>query len=1483
LISRAKALFRLYTLAHGGSDVLDDRKSQVFLDAIGKTPVGSSWHVWGISEDEKETSFEEHCKAAKKFELRKYGIVVDGINKKVGGAAVTPAAATPMASVPVTSAAFAAAVAAAVSQHRGIRPDRRTCYHCNQVGHIKPNCPVLKTQKGAAVGTLRQHVFCEYCGIAGHTEDVCNKKKKAMRNKEEKGDVNDPFAALAFGLMSTVTTGNPFAALADEDSVAASTATSLGRGKYSKSTRWVLDCAASHHMVTDKKVLRHLRRLNEPVMVTVLDGKQLMAQYEGTAYLRTANGVKRLNHTLLYEGSNLNVGLISLGTLDRQGAKAHIGGGIAIVRSPGGAIAFRGRLLRNNVYSIDAETIYESDDTVRRNASSFAFMNANAMLWHRRLAHLNMDAVKHMHDTGMVRGLADKNNKHCASNDCDICKKAKATMRPFGEQMKRTAAVRSFERVHMDLAGPFKSQGIGSYYYTMVLVDEATDFVWMYLLRKKSDAAASLILWHALVKNQFNALVKEMHSDYGGEFTSSDLLAYWAKHGVLATQTPRSTPQHNAIVERKIRTIKDAMRAWLIQARLPPRFWSLVLEAVVHVINRSARSAKRDITPYEALHAVKPFVDHFRVFGCDAYVMVRNLNGSVLERGQPMIFVGYNETRTCWRFYLPSRGVLVDERNASFDEEKFTVGRPDASAAVSVNGGDASYDGGEMIADEADSVTVAAPMQSAASASQPAPYSLGYIDDIVVKSENKDGEPVLALVDRRVHFADLNDAVRSDDEVDGDVHMHASAVHQAAAPGGDDEKKAPLPDAPVPALRQQRGRRAPVASAAPVAVVRAPSAPPQRTSARIAGDDLPEQKYDEDYWVKRMADDEQKRLERIFRKRSATAAAEADAARAAIVAPVASVAASPLALAATTATSLSPADALEAKMVALYADGTGAAPTHEELLALVRMQHRERQARETQNAVAMTAAAAATSATPSIVVYEPKNRKEAMASPQKAQWLAAEHEEMQSQRENNTYTLVPRASVPAGKRVLDSRFVYKPKLSLSGAVARYKVRLVVRGFMQEHGVDYFETFAPVMAYRTLRVLLSLAASLNLEIKQFDIVTAFLHAPVKEEIYMDLPDGYSVDDMVAKLHKAIYGIKQAPRAWNTLLNQVLVGLGFKRMRSDSCVYSHGHIILAVFVDDIIVLYPLQHESLWISLRDQLMTRFRTKDLGDAQIILGMRITRDRHHRSLFLDQESYVRRIVERFGGDKGRAVATPIDARIESITDASITKQPFRELIGSLLYAAVSTRPDIAYATCTLAQHCASATDAHYEAGLRVVRYLNGTAMLRLRLGGTSIRAMQYTDADWAGEKSSAKSMSGGVTLVGDGAVSWHSRKQSTVSLSSMESEYYALASGVQDALWIHQLLFELGKPIIGGVPLLVDNSAVIDYCKRGGDVHRSRHVNIKYHFVRDHVEKEHIHLQWVPSAEQLADIFTKPLERAPFEYLRALLLGTPAASVKIP
>jgi hypothetical protein len=529
----------------------------------------------------------------------------------------------------------------------------------------------------------------------------------------------------------------------------------------------------------------------------------------------------------------------------------------------------------------------------------------------------------------------------------------------------------------------------------------------------------------------------------------------------------------------------------------------------------------------------------------------------------------------------------------------------------------------------------------------------------------------------------------------------------------------------------------------------------------------------------------------------------------------------------------------------------------------------------------------------------PQTYRQAMTSPDAPKWKAALDKEMRSCTQQKVWILVPRNQLPAGANVLPCKEVFKLKLDERGAVTEHKARFTPKGFRQKKGVDFFETFAHTGQYKTLRVALSLVAKWDHELAQFDVPTAFLNAPVDEDIYMELPEGYEQPGMVCKLEKSLYGLKQAPRNWDKLVHAFITGdMAFKATVSDRSLYfkrsRSGRLMMIYrFVDDMQGSHHADDAEEFQQSVALLQKRFNIKRMQTATWMLGMRIVRDRKLRTITLDQELYVTKALEKFGLQQCRTVSTPeaVGAAHDGhpSLDQPTDRQRYMEMTGTLMYAAISTRPDIAHAVHYLASNMQAPTQRHMQAAERVFRYLAGTKDLGLVFGsrnGASVgdsrgRRAQvqvdvcaFSDADWANDKGDRRSITGWVAKLNGDPVSWSSKKQRVVALSTCEAELYAESAAIQEVLWLRGLMEELGLHTQTGSTVYGDNQSAIAVSQNGIKGERTKHVDVKYHFVTETVERGDVKLRWVPTTQQQADIFTKALAAPVFELLRAHLMS---------
>ena len=538
---------------------------------------------------------------------------------------------------------------------------------------------------------------------------------------------------------------------------------------------------------------------------------------------------------------------------------------------------------------------------------------------------------------------------------------------------------------------------------------------------------------------------------------------------------------------------------------------------------------------------------------------------------------------------------------------------------------------------------------------------------------------------------------------------------------------------------------------------------------------------------------------------------------------------------------------------------------------------------------------------------EPLTYQEAIHSDECEEWVKANKSELNSLEKNDTWELV---NVPHDTHTIKCKWVYKKKPDLQGNVARYKARLVAKGFTQIYGVDYKETYAPVGKIKSLLMLLSLANQLGYELNHLDVETAFLNAKVEEEILMDIPEGYHIENakmkellkknpkgkIVLKLLKSIYGIKQAPHNWNELLNKSLTEkLNFTRLKSDSCIYvkkskSGKLMFIFVWVDDMLGIYSPDDKVEWSELKSQLMSDYKIKDMGDVQMILGMRVTRDRENEIIRIDQGLYIDKILKKFSMQDCKPVSTPettvslseIISNEMNESDIEYMKTvPYREAIGALLYAAICTRPDIAHAVNQVSQYQINPTPTHWMAVKRIMRYLKSCPNLGLEFKGSDKSNLQlqcYCDANWAQDRFDRRSVGGYLVRLNKDVISWQVRKQSIVALSSTEAEYMQMTQAAKEIKWFINLFSELqhigqSQYYVPHIDMLCDNQSAIELSKNDIYHDRTKHIDLRYHFIRECVQQQLFNVHYVPTAEQQADIFTKGLQKQLFTKFRNMIM----------
>ena len=420
----------------------------------------------------------------------------------------------------------------------------------------------------------------------------------------------------------------------------------------------------------------------------------------------------------------------------------------------------------------------------------------------------------------------------------------------------------------------------------------------------------------------------------------------------------------------------------------------------------------------------------------------------------------------------------------------------------------------------------------------------------------------------------------------------------------------------------------------------------------------------------------------------------------------------------------------------------------------------------------------------------PQTIEEALSSPEKESWREAIASEMKSLDKNGTWKVI--LTLPNGRKTLPSKWVFKIKLNSTGGIERYKARLVIKGFKQVEGIDYRETFAPVAKFSTIRLMLAVAASLDLEIEQMDFSTAFLNGDLEEEIYMMGPPGTDIEGKILLLIRSLYGLKQAPRCWNHKIDSYLKNQGFTRCHSDNCLYIKDGFYALLYVDDILLF--TSNKDLLVETKQNLMETFDMHELGDLEFIVGIRVTRDRNLKKIFLDQSAYCDRVLKNLDFEDAKPARTPLVQRLVKSDDLDDSDFAYRGVIGSLMYLMVGTRPDLATAVNELSRYLENPSIDHVIAAKRVLRFISGTKHYKLCFdGNVPLQPVAFADADYANDLETRRSTSGYVLQMCGGSIVWKTKIQPIVALSTTEAEYYSASLCCQEICWVNECLKEIG------------------------------------------------------------------------------------------
>ena len=1214
------------------------------------------------------------------------------------------------------------------------------CKHCNRSGHASETCygvigypewwgdrPRSRTGavrgRGGSTGTGRGRGGVSFAN-AVHIDAPAMAANYVITDKDRDG-VNGLNETQWRTLVSLLNGGA-------STSRGGATEKLSGTSSYSS---WIMDTGASHHLTGKYHLLTDVRDIAQPVLVILADGRERISVKEGTVVLGPNLVLKSVFYVEEFQSDLISVGQL----MDENRCVVQLSDKFLVVQD---------RVTKMMIGAGRRESGTFRFCRMEMAASATVQEEKTYELWHKRMGHPSARVVGSLSqvDFSVVSEISNK--------ACDICLRAKQTRSSFPLSSNKTSF--SFELLHCDLWGPYKTPSYAGARYFLTVVDDYSRSVWLYLQKDKTETATNLKSLIALASRQFQTQVKRIRSDNGTEFVAMD--SYFRSQGIIHETSCVATPQQNGRVERKHRHILNVARALRFQGNLPIEFWGECVLTAAYLINRTPSSILNGSTPYEKLHATAPDYAHLKVFGSLCYAHnLAHKGDKFASRSRKCIFVGYPYGKKAWRLYDLEKCEFFVSRDVKFYEDEFPfVRHTETFSGTNLDEEEeALWASPGLIMEE--EIRPIPPLPLKSPVSSPSPLQNQPHDSVATTSSTETESSSPPEIDTNQIPTPSSSTNESDSAASSSSSSHATPSNSLSQPIDPAPVVLTLPENPL--RRSTRPRTQPT------------------------------------------------RLKEYVTNTAHTRL-------------------------------LDPSMGKSLYPIRNYVGCTRFSATHQAFL------------------VAIT------------VADEPRSFKQAM---QTKVWKNAMGSEIDALEENGTWTI---EDLPPGKRAIGSKWVYKIKHNADGTIERYKARLVALGNKQIEGVDYGETFAPVAKMETVRLFLEVAAGKDWSVHQMDVHNAFLHGDLDEEVYMKPPPGfYTTDDKkVCRLRKSLYGLKQSPRCWFGKLTSALRDYGFVQSLSDYSLFSFDkggiQINILIYVDDMII--ASNNSGALDIFKNYLASCFKMKDLGAVKYFLGIEVSRS--SKGFYLSQRKYAMEIVSEAGLLGSKPASFPLEQNHKlALSESPLLRhlEQYRRMIGRLIYLS-ATRPDLTYCVHVLAQFMQTPREDHWQAALRVVRYIKGTAGQGILLQAKpDFQITGWCDSDWASCPLTRRSVTGYIVQVGASPISWKTRKQDTVSLSSAEAEYRAMAFLTKELLWLKRVLTDLGIKHDQPMRVLCDSKSAIHIATNPVFHERTKHIENDCHFVRDKIQSGIIATTHVPTTSQLADIFTKPLGRQSFDTFR--------------
>ena len=1204
-----------------------------------------------------------------------------------------------------------------------------------------------------------------------------------------------------------------------------------------------LDSGCTDHIITDRRLFQTYDTSGAVEIGTANCGS-LSAKASGDVSFRVPYRDRFVTFTLrsCLHAPDAPINLLSVGALNERGMTVTFNtlGAPTILSYPPSDPILPGFSLSAEVIRrlsfLNLDFVYPSTSSPPSAFPALTFPKTKytSTLWHRRFGHLGMDATREAltkHYAVGIQYTGPFTQEHCIA--CIIGKSPQHSYSHNGHRASKVA-----ELLHMDLCGPYPTQTPDGKRYFYTILDDFSNWGFTYLLCLKSDVFTHFSNTEAFLLRSYGTHVITVRTDGALELCKGELGDHFVNQGIVVQQTAPYAHQQAGKIERYVRTIEEGGQTLLADSGLPMSFWGWAVLTSQYLRNRLPTSTlASDFTPFEVLTGKKPDLSHLRVWGCQCFPAIPpELRTKAGPRRFDAIFVGYEEARVGW-VVRDLKGAIHFSRDVIFNE--------DISGRLGVP---------KTILSSSDSEIDTRPARERILTAAGRAY-----DEVLRLKESR------RLERTRKVMPDVVDATHS-----GATAL--CAVEDVAASGvvrcdvADVVLRA-VGDVAVCGVASHFEEDAAAVLCAVGDVTANGGVLCVDEVVMVSNGDVDVVSTDGD--VDRcVADDD----------------------------------ISDVHIVPTGISDLTPSEDVYSDILSFLAPSNFR--DHDSLDCLA--------SHEFDILWRHCFSARPHAPSPNLPPSQrfPLSYAEAIARPDASVWRAAMDREMMSLREMGAFV---EEDLPKGEKTVGLKWVYAYKTDAAGDIilGKEKARLVAQGFNQRPG-QFDETYAPVAKMTSIRILLAWAASKDLEIFQFDCKTAFLHAKVRHPIYARPFPGYTPTTLgkVLRILVALYGLRQSAYEFYILFMSLLLGLGMIRCEVDHGIFlgiwtspPHPSIPMPTDGSSLVLYVPLHVDdglgitnspSLYKWFLATLSKRLHVVDLGVCSKFLSISIIHDRPNRRLWLSSHIYISELLDEWNLSSCKVAPTPFPSKITEFSSVPAVAVPaldtpdpdltvkYQRIVGCLLYLAVSTRPDLSYYAMWLGQYNSKPSRAHFLIAKHVLRYLAGTKTLALRLGSPSaslpaalssfMQNVGCSDADWASDTVDRRSISGYSFYFASSLISWSATKQKSIALSSTEAEYYALSHAFKEALWLRAFLGLLHFPVPRPFPILSDNQAACSLSNSSAISTRSKHIDIRHHFIRAHVQDGSFTTTWIPTADMPADIFTKPLPFVIFNRHREVL-----------